>query len=71
MHVIHHDNSTLRLCVTEYQCLKTEVRVLRAESHAVMERVAHQSGDARGMYSHIPNSSIGRNNSIGWKTTKM
>ena len=22
-------------------------------------------------YSHIPNSSIGRNNSIGWKTTKI
>ena len=22
-------------------------------------------------YSHIPNNSIGRNNSIGWKTTKI
>ena len=31
------------------------------------EREAHHE---HAGYSHIPNSSIGRNNSIGWKTTK-
>ena len=29
------------------------------------------SSQCHSRYSHIPNSSIGRNNSIGWKTTKI
>ena len=33
-------------------------------------RAAPKCGVASA-YSHIPNSSIGRNNSIGWKTTKI
>ena len=41
-------NSALSFYVAEYQCLRREVRSLRAESHSLAEKIAQQSCNATG-----------------------